>query len=79
MEPLTWGPVYEMGIPDLDVEHQQLFTGFQERVTELYSRYLGGDPSVGTELCAFLRAWIVAHIQGSDRRYIPYLRGVQAN
>lgn len=134
MEPLKWGPVYELGIPDLDAQHRLLLSlvnevvaavsereqvrlepvldqlveyakvhfaeeerrmaaaefpnmkahirehhGFQERVLELYSRYLGGDTRVALELSAFLRAWLVAHIQGSDRHYIPYLQKPRAS
>ena len=53
--------------------HMQEHEAFQERVTDLYSRFLEGDPDVAVEMTAFLRAWLVAHIQGSDRKYIPYL------
>lgn len=52
--------------------HLREHHGFQLRITELYSRFLEGDPHTGRELCAFLQAWLVAHIQGSDRHYVSY-------
>lgn len=52
--------------------HLREHHGFQLRITELYSRFLAGDSQTGPELCTFLQAWLVSHIQGSDRHYVPY-------
>lgn len=61
-----------VGFPDLEshaAEHHEFF----QHVSDLYSRFLEGNPDVVAELPTFLRAWLVKHIQGTDRNYVPYL------
>lgn len=66
----------EVGFPDLEThsaEHREFF----QQVSDLYSRFLAGSPEVAGELTAFLRVWLVNHIQGEDRTYVPYLLAQQ--
>jgi hemerythrin len=60
------------GFPDLH-DHVKEHHAFYEKVSDLYSRFLGGDPDVAVVLTTFLRDWLIAHIQGTDRLYVPYL------
>lgn len=62
--------------PDLH-DHVKEHHAFYEKVSDLYSRFLGGDPEVAVVLTTFLKDWLVAHIQGTDRRYVPYLRRME--
>ncbi len=51
-------------------EHDELTT----QVLEMKKRYHeGGSPALPLEVMNFLRKWLVIHIQGSDKKYGPYL------
>lgn len=62
----------EAGYPGIEAHSAEHQVFFQE-VSDLYSRFLKGDPGVAVELTTFLRDWLVTHIQGTDRKYVPYL------
>jgi hemerythrin len=38
-------------------------------------RFAAGDATVAMELMDFLKDWLVNHINGTDRKYVPFLKG----
>lgn len=60
------------GYPDLH-DHIREHHAFYEGVSDLYSRFLAGELELAVTLTAFLRDWLLEHIQGIDRLYVPFL------
>lgn len=60
------------GYPDLH-DHVREHHTFYEGVSDLYSRFLSGESNLALILTTFLRDWLLEHIQGTDRLYVPYL------
>lgn len=61
--------------PDLHahwLEHQRA----TEHIHEIRDLYRSDPDQVDTaELAAFFTSWLIHHIQDSDQRYVPYVRG----
>ncbi|ABL98760.1 bacteriohemerythrin [Shewanella amazonensis] len=53
---------------DHEDEHKKLVTQVLD-----FQRRVGRGENVSDELMAFLKAWLINHIQGSDKQYAPYL------
>ena len=51
-------------------EHQALIV----QVKDLRDKVHIGEAAVGTEVMNFLKSWLIKHIQGTDKRYAPFLR-----
>lgn len=34
-----------------------------------------GDATISMELMDFLADWLTTHIKGTDKKYVPYLKG----
>ncbi|MGE4350868.1 MAG: bacteriohemerythrin [Bdellovibrionales bacterium] len=61
-------------------QHKKEHAKFVKRVLEVQAKFEKDKESVVTQdLMAFLRNWLVDHIMGTDRRYVPHLKshGVQ--
>ena len=55
-------------------QHVALHEAFRVNVRRMRAQWLAGDnPRLREEITAELSRWLVAHIQGADRAYIPWL------
>lgn len=52
-------------------QHQANHKYFIDAIGQLRARYEGGDGSVGVDAIDFLTHWLIDHIMGWDRKYIP--------
>ncbi len=62
------------GYPDLgphQVKHKKLVA----RIMEFQGRVTANDEAVLEELLQFLKNWLASHIQGTDKKYVPFLTG----
>ncbi len=60
------------GYPDFD-NHVKLHKALVAQVTGFVGRVDAGE-AIGDELLEFLKAWLVKHIKGQDKQYVPYMR-----
>lgn len=56
-------------------EHQREHEKFTIRVGEFLVEYRHAGKTLSTETFEFLNDWIITHIQGTDKKYVPYLAG----
>ncbi len=61
------------GYPDLG-PHQLKHKKLVARVMEFQGRVTANDESVLEELLQFLKNWLANHIQGTDKKYVPFLK-----
>ena len=47
---------------------------FVNRLEEIERDYKNGKNDVGPDLLAFLKDWLIKHIQGTDPTYVPYIK-----
>lgn len=59
-----------LGYPDL-VPHIAEHRAFRQKLTEFQRHMLDAD--IATQLHDFIDAWLVNHIDITDRRYVPHL------
>ncbi len=62
------------GYPDLE-NHQAKHKKLVAKVMEFQGRVTANDESVLEELLQFLKDWLAHHIQGTDKKYVPFLAG----
>ncbi|MDO8964396.1 MAG: bacteriohemerythrin, partial [Coriobacteriia bacterium] len=55
--------------------HKAQHDEFVTKVTDFRGGLDQGRLMLTLEVMDFLSEWLVGHIQGSDREYVPYLRG----
>ncbi len=60
------------GDPEL-FNHKQEHEDLERQATELYQKFLGGDNGVPAKLLPFLKAWLVNHIAGTDKKMGRFL------
>jgi len=60
------------GYPDLEA-HQAKHKKLVSRIMEFHGRVTARDDSVIEELLQFLKDWLTRHIQGTDKKYAPFL------
>ncbi len=60
------------GYPDFD-NHIKLHKALITQVTEFVRRVDAGE-NIGEELLEFLKAWLIKHIKGQDKQYVPYMK-----
>jgi hemerythrin-like metal-binding protein len=60
------------GFPGLTL-HGDVHARMIDEVRALLSRLMDPDDRLGEELHEFLGRWLIEHIMGEDRRYIPYV------
>lgn len=58
--------------PDSAV-HKRQHLDFVERVAEFRQAASMGEPMLSLDLMDFLAEWLVEHIQGTDKSYVPYV------
>ena len=57
------------GFKEHQLQHQQMIDEI-----EIYMKEYRSDPDVALEhILQFLQSWLINHIKGNDRQYIPYL------
>lgn len=63
----------EHGYPEYE-EHKRKHILMAKRVDEFASALEQGTTQSSAELAAFLKDWLQKHIQGTDKRYGPFLK-----
>ncbi len=65
------------GYPDFE-EHKAAHAHLVGQVADFQKKFKAGKVSVSSDLFNFLKGWLINHIQGTDKKYGPYLnqRGV---
>lgn len=63
------------GYPELD-SHREVHVRLTDKVHEMVDRYKTGEVGLGIELLNFLQDWLKKHILGTDKKYAPYLAGL---
>ncbi|CAK0778725.1 methyl-accepting chemotaxis protein [Gammaproteobacteria bacterium] len=53
--------------------HLQAHATFVKTLEEIHQKFLRGDESVGIKILNFLRQWLIEHIKGTDKKYVPFL------
>lgn len=52
--------------------HKAEHDAFVEKALEFQSGFRDGSTSLPEDMMDFLKTWLVNHIQGTDREYVPY-------
>ena len=55
-------------------QHIEVHQKFVSRLEEIERDYRNGKNDVGPDLLAFLKDWLIKHIQGTDPTYVPYIK-----
>jgi methyl-accepting chemotaxis protein len=61
------------GYPDRE-DHKSQHADLIETVKDIDRKFQAGTLALGTEVMEFLRGWLVNHINGTDRKYVPFLK-----
>ncbi|MEJ5301061.1 MAG: bacteriohemerythrin [Thermodesulforhabdaceae bacterium] len=61
--------------PELE-SHRESHRRLTDKVHEMVDRYKTGETGIGIELLNFLTDWLKKHILGTDKKYAPYLAGM---
>jgi len=61
------------GYPDAD-QHKKVHEKLVEKVTDFKTKVDKGDGTISMELMDFLKDWLVNHIKGTDKKYVPFLK-----
>jgi hemerythrin len=62
------------GFPEL-AHHLDLHAQFRADVRRMRAEWAADDnPDLQAEIAAELSRWLIGHIQGADRAYIPWIR-----
>ena len=61
--------------PELQT-HKEIHTRLTHKVHEMVDRYNTGEVGLGVELLNFLQDWLKKHILGTDKKYAPYMAGL---
>ena len=56
-------------------EHKDVHRRFVAKLEEFESQIKNGTTTVSMDLLAFLKDWLINHIQGTDPGYVSYLKG----
>ncbi|MGK0291571.1 MAG: methyl-accepting chemotaxis protein, partial [bacterium] len=54
-------------------EHKQEHDNFVKKVLDFHQKLKAGDTALNIEVILFLKDWLIHHIQGSDKKYAPFL------
>lgn len=61
------------GYPDGD-QHKKVHQDLVAKVMEFKTKVERGDGTISMELMDFLKDWLVGHIKGTDKKYVPFLK-----
>lgn len=63
----------QTGYPEA-AEHKALHEDLKRQALDIQTKYnAGGDFTITLETMNFLKNWLINHIQGSDKKFGPYL------
>ena len=62
------------GYPEYD-QHKKIHENLVGKVIEFKTKIDRGDSTISMELMDFLKDWLVNHIKGTDKKYVPFLQG----
>lgn len=54
-------------------EHKKEHTALCDQVLAFGKKFEANEPGVAVQVCTFLKEWITTHIQGTDKKYAPFL------
>lgn len=57
------------------LQHQKEHKAFVEKITAFRNDYNLTSGVVSIELMNFLKDWLVKHVLGTDKKYVPFLMG----
>jgi hemerythrin-like metal-binding protein len=60
------------GYPDL-AAHKAQHDALKAKVLQFQADFESGHVAMTTQLFQFVNDWLVVHIQGTDRKYVPFL------
>jgi hemerythrin len=63
----------QCGFPGFS-EHKQLHERLTQQVIDLGEQFRDGRNSLTVPVATFLKDWLVKHIQGTDKKYVPFLK-----
>ena len=63
------------------IEHKQEHKEFREKVLDFERNFKNGEILLSTEILRYLKEWLVTHLEGTDKKYVPFLieKGVTEN
>lgn len=61
------------GYPDMD-DHLQEHEYFEDMLYQFESEFKSGKQDLTSNVLMFLGDWLVSHINGSDKKYVTFLR-----
>jgi len=61
------------GYPEYD-QHKKIHENLVDKVKEFKAKVDRGDSTISMELMDFLKDWLVNHIKGTDKKYVPFLQ-----
>ncbi|MDK9708525.1 MAG: bacteriohemerythrin [Desulforhopalus sp.] len=61
------------GYPEYE-QHKKIHETLVGKVIEFKSKIDRGDSTISMELMDFLKDWLVNHIKGTDKKYVPFLQ-----
>ena len=56
-------------------KHKQEHAGFIKKISDYGTRVKSGSALVSVDMMSFLSKWLIQHIKGADRQYVPAVRG----
>jgi hemerythrin len=63
----------QLGYEDYDY-HKQEHKFFIDKINEFKMKFSTGDATISLEVLNFLKDWLLKHIIGTDRKYIPLFK-----
>ncbi len=54
-------------------KHLKAHAGFIKTIDEIKQQYAQGDTTVNLSVLSLLRRWLIEHIKGTDKKYVPFL------
>ncbi len=59
--------------PDVE-KHKEIHRKFVAKIKDYSDKLRRGEAMVSIDLLEFLKDWLLGHIQGTDRQYVPYVK-----
>lgn len=61
------------GYPDTE-DHLEEHTYFEDMLFQFEDEFKAGNQEITTSVLSFFSEWLVDHINGSDKQYVPFLK-----